>query len=468
MFQNTIFHRLFSMTMYKNKTIPLGEMSFDKDFVKTERGDLYPILNKSNTCEETVSDSIYSISKGNVNRFICRFFPFATYRVDFCKNDGEIGFEFNINIAKARITTKKNTVCINIGTRKEEVICNLSNNLIVSCRPGAFDIFTQKNRGINFLHTFECDEFKNSNDYNLFKSASSSLYASGNLKITNVKSYIDCGISQADMRPIRYENGDVMVENGNVYLTMSIRMQKNMFQGIFSWKPGTADFNLTGALFFDNGDNKWCGDVASSILYNRIDNMWYLWVASFNHGHILGHSKFSGDIRHGVNVVDITLMEQKESTSYSDFYATPHDEDPDFFYSSKNQKWYMAICRKDLSINSYRYAFFESDRPFDGYKFIGSGNDGAETGGSFVKIKDERCFICGNDFNKTSDYRIYSKNGMEIAKFDYPDGGFRGWGTLMPVQLGSRTRYFWLTFDRHNGSGFNWSYGNIYCFEGNI
>jgi hypothetical protein len=32
--------------------------------------------------------------------------------------------------------------------------------------------------------------------------------------------------------------------------------------------------------------------------------------------------------------------------------------------------------------------------------------------------------------------------------------------------MGSRTRYFWMTFDRHNGSGYTWSYGNIYCFEG--
>lgn len=54
---------------------------------------------------------------------------------------------------------------------------------------------------------------------------------------------------------------------------------------------------------------------------------------------------------------------------------------------------------------------------------------------------------------------------MYTAKFDFCDGGFRGWGTLMPVKLGSRTRYFLMTFDRHNGSEFNWSYGNVYCFE---
>lgn len=52
------------------------------------------------------------------------------------------------------------------------------------------------------------------------------------------------------------------------------------------------------------------------------------------------------------------------------------------------------------------------------------------------------------------------------AKFGFDDGDFRGWGSIIPVQLGSRKRYFWITFDRQKGSDYNWSYGNIYCFEG--
>jgi hypothetical protein len=108
--------------------------------------------------------------------------------------------------------------------------------------------------------------------------------------------------------------------------------------------------------------------------------------------------------------------------------------------------------------------FFESDNPFKNFKYIGCGREGAETGGSFVNMNGELFFVCGNDFKKTSEYRIYSKSGMKIANFNYPDGGFRGWGSIIPVKLGSRTRYFWLTFDRHNGSPYGWSYGNLYCF----
>ena len=78
------------------------------------------------------------------------------------------------------------------------------------------------------------------------------------------------------------------------------------------------------------------------------------------------------------------------------------------------------------------------------------------------------CRITGNDFRKRSDYRVYSKEGMEPLHFDLPDGGFRGWGTLIPLQRGSRTRCWMITFDRHNGSSYNWSYGNLYIFEAQL
>ena len=50
--------------------------------------------------------------------------------------------------------------------------------------------------------------------------------------------------------------------------------------------------------------------------------------------------------------------------------------------------------------------------------------------------------------------------------FDRDDGGFRGWGSLVFLPMGTRTRVFHLTFDRHKATDYNWSYGNLYCFEG--
>jgi hypothetical protein len=257
-----------------------------------------------------------------------------------------------------------------------------------------------------------------------------------------------------------------MVENGKIYLTASVRLQEKMHQGVFSWIPGTAEIDMCGALFYDSGDGRWCGDVAASVIYHRAEKRWYLWVCSFNHDHVLGHACFEGDPRFGVNVVDIELMKKaEEGNTYRDLVGFSGDEDPDMIYDEEGGRWLMAICRLDPESRRYRYVFFASQAPFEGYRYIGRGYEGAETGGSFVRIKGKLHFVCGNDFKLTSNYRIYSEGGMVNAKFDLPDGGFRGWGTLLPIKCIGRTRYFWLTFDRHNGSDYNWSYGNIYCFE---
>lgn len=462
------FHRIFSKSMYKNLKLSLAEMTFSKDFINEKGGDLYPVIFKSEDLCESVENNRYFAKSGSVERMFCAFFPYATYEISFDSQNGECGFSFYISGAKATVKISNKTLMFS-DDEKEECVAvegiNEKVTLIVSCRPSAFDIYFKENSSVKYFRTFKSDSFAESHSEKNFKNGYVTVYACGNVEITEVSSYIDCGTSQADMRPIRYENGDVLVENGKIYLSISIRMQEDYFQGIVSWVPATSRFELTGALFYDSGDGKWCPDVAASILYDRNRKEWLLWVCSFSHDHILGHSAFKGDPRFGVNVIDITLMEKGNTDDITNFCAFTDDEDPDFYYDEASKKWKLAICRLDHSIVGYRYIFFESDNPFSDYVYIGQGVDGSETGGSFVTFKGEKIFACGNAFDKISNYRIYSKDGMCNAEFDFCDGGFRGWGTIIPIDMGSRKRYFWLTFDRHNGSDFNWSYGNIYCFE---
>ncbi|MBQ8758692.1 MAG: hypothetical protein IJZ20_03270, partial [Clostridia bacterium] len=342
--------------------------------------------------------------------------------------------------------------------------------LIVTARKRLFDVFVDTGYMAEFICTFEPCSFENALKYDVFGNSVCGLFLSGNVRLTSVTSYMDCGMSQADMRPIRYENGEVMVENGKVYITMSIRMREEMYQGVFSWVPGTTDFELTGAIFFDGGDGVWNGDVASSILYHRTEKVWYIWSCGFSHGHVLCHAISKGDVRFGINCVDVTLMEKlSEDGSDTDFRGKREDEDPDFIYDEKSGKWLMTICRiTSENGGGYKYHLFESYRPFDGYKFVSANNHGAETGGSLLNCEDGIYFVCGNDFFKRANYRVYKVPDMTKfgeLKFDYDDGGFRGWGTIIPVNKGTRKEYYHLTFDRHNASHYNWSYGNLYCFK---
>jgi len=466
------FKRKFSVSMYKNLRIKLGEMTFFKDFVNDTRGDLYPVLVKSEDCVERVASNCYMVKQGYVKRVFCQFFPYATYEVTFRMSEGEVGFCLQLPKIEATIFVRGNLLIYASGENTEKFalpdFAKEECALIVSCRPGAFDVYCKNNGKPEFLRTFYQKEFLESNLQTQFSNGYVSLIVSGNNIVKEVLSYIDNGVSIADIRPIKYEDGTVLTELGTVYFTASVRMQESSFQGVFSWIPGTAQFQMTGALFYDCGDGRWRGYVAPVILYHREKKQWYVWVSSFEHAHILAHAGFDADPRFGVNVVDVTIMERaSDNADITTFAGFQGDEDPDLFYDQENDRWLMAICRVDPKTKQYAYVFFTSQDPFTGYTYLGRGIPGGETGGSFVKIDGELFFVCGNDFQATSEYRIYSKHGMQKATFNYPDGGFRGWGTVMPIKMGSRTRVFWLTFDRHNGSNYNWSYGNLYCFEAN-
>ena len=462
--------------MYKNMQILLGEMNFLKDFVNDTRGDLYPVFEKSADAKESVGENRYRVESGSVERVFCQFFPFATYEIEAETVSGEVGFVFRLPNAAASLTVVRNGSVFELSYKCGEHTEKLSmpadftesSPWLVTCRPGFFDIYYRINGGAVYFTTVDEPAFAQSNRYTTFRDGNASLFVKGGASIRKATSALDNGVSIADFRPLKYEDGTLIHENGKVYFTASIRTHAGNYQSIFSWVPGTMQFEMTGILFFDHGDGFWRGYIASGLLYHREQTQWDVWVSSFEHDHILAYGSFEGDPRFGVSVADVTIMDRaSDGATFTDFVGFFRDEDPDLTYDAENDRWLLAICRIDREAKGYRYVFFESDDPFKNFRAIGCGvqKDTAETGGSFVRVNGELHFVCGNSFERRAEYRIYDKNGMKLAKFRYPDGGFRGWGCVMPVKLGARTRYFWLTFDRHNGSSYNWSYGNVYCFE---
>ncbi len=477
--ENMIGKRLFSLNFYKNLCLPLGKMSFTKDFVNEKRGDIYPVIKKTDDLSERICGGKY-FAKGAVTRLIGRHLPYCTYEMTFDALDGAGGFSFLLHENRVFTSLKncdgKLSFVFSENGKNEsfetDMLFEKGISFVLTARCDSLDCYIKKDGFPQYICTFRSEILKNIAYSKVFEKCSSCVTLSGEVTLSEVNFYIDCGISQADIRPIRYENGEILVEDGKVYLTASIRMQAETHQGIFSWVPGTADFELVGALFYDAGDGMWGNDVAASMMYDRNEKIWKLWVCSFCHGHILGYAKFDGDVRYGVNVLDITLMEKlSDGGDENAFLGKLDDEDPDFIYNERNGKWYMSICRAimDGDSRNYRYFFFESDNAFSGYRFIGRTDcGGAETGGSLLMLDGVLRFACGSSFDARAEYRIYDPfDGKHFTKmrFDYDDGGFRGWGSIIPIKYGNRTRYFHLTFDRAGGSDYTWSYGNIYCFE---
>ena len=470
------FKRKFSLSLYKNLKLKLAVAEFSKDVVENLRGNKYPLMFSSGKYSEKVCGGEYHFDgEGEAARYISPFYPYAVNEIAINRLNGECGFVFEHGDDKIKVTLNNYdglSVCFESGRGKEKLKLNgefaLEMKLSVLVRKNCFDVYISKNGFPEYINTFTADEFADSSSEEFFTSSSVGIFFSGKVICGGACVFDDSGISQADIRPVCYENGDVIMENGSIFFTASIRHQQECCQGVFSWIPGTAEFKLCGTLFFNAGDGVWGNDVAACLVFDRQVQRWLLWVCSFSHGHILGHAEFDGEPRYGRNVIDITLVDRlPDGADDTVFGGKVGDEDPALTFDEKRGKWLLAVCRVAEG-GGYRYFFFESDNPFEGYVFVGSGVPGAETGGSFFRLDGEIYFICGNGFDERSCYRAYRYgcfNKVEKLCCDIDDGGFRGWGSVFSVRQGTRRRIYWLTFDRQKGSDYNWSYGNLYCFE---
>ena len=77
-FSASEFKSKFAFSMYKELKLRMGEMTFTKDFVTDTRGDLYPLLFKSDDLAESVERNLYTVEKGTVKRL----FPLCKLRAD--------------------------------------------------------------------------------------------------------------------------------------------------------------------------------------------------------------------------------------------------------------------------------------------------------------------------------------------------------------------------------------------------
>lgn len=524
------FRRRFSINPYKTLRMKLGEMSCYKNWIGCERGDPYPIL-----CGGGLTESLPGARYRAENlstqtcfqaRLLGQHFPYASYEIALdelpsgCSGvgvqifaAGETGSDYdrsNEPCLRMYASDAEDGVCIRksirVGNGEEKIQTVRSGipytpgmRLIITSRGMFFDVYLQSGERPLFVCTFDVPEMRHILRYHTFMRTTAALFVvlePNDSVQCAAEFYLDCGVSHADMKCMRYENGMPMMHEGRLFMTMSSRLGAGGFQSVISWNPSTADLRMEGALFFDLGDDMWCSDVASSVVFDRRTQEWYVWACAFSHGHILCHATSQADLRYGIHVLDAQTMpveqmqtaegadslsiaaggaENKVATLSDDtlFFAKSGDEDPDLVWDEARGKWLLTICRHttENGKSNYRYFLFESDHPFEGFTFVDRTRVGSNTGGSIIRVGGELYLLCGSDFDQRSRYQLHPIHDLSkctYMQFDYDDGGFRGWGTLIPILCGRRTRYVWMTFDRHNGSDYNWSYGNIYVFESDL
>ena len=344
----TLFRR-FSVNFHRNLTMKLGEMSFFKDWINDSRGDPYPLI--SGAADETVSDGLYTVQNGAVTRMMGAFFPWATYDVtlDSLQN---ASFGFVVDSTEGEISAILSPDALTVRFDGEEhtfpAAYESGDTFSVTFRTGGISAYFVRNGASHLIADLSGEIMHRLRKESVFSAAKVLLRidaaSDGLCVISRAEWHIDAGISQADPKPIRYEDGTPIIENGRIFLTVSARTEEDMYQFVASWDYSTCDFRLVGALFFDCGDGYWCGDVASSIIFDRTANVWRIWMCAFSHGHILARGTSLADPRFGINVIDVALMEPASKTSaLTDFVGFEGDEDPDLILI--DGKWHLAVCR---------------------------------------------------------------------------------------------------------------------------
>ena len=472
------FQRKFSYNPYQTLRLPVCEMSMYKDWVNDTRGDPYTVLHRAGDVHEQIADAAYTVTStegGEVSRLLGAFFPYYSYSFAVCRVsyadvgitvcDGEGGSRIEVMLCDAKQFT------VRTADGHWDFPCEIKGGetVKITFRAGGVSIYLDRGARYELVGDISVPLLEDYLHYKVHSSATCALRtclrAGGVAVYRHVEGFLCGGLSHADPKPMKYEDGTPIMENGRLFLTVSSRLEKGCYQSVLSWNPTLCDFRMEGAIFYDVGDGKCCDDVAASVVYDRRTKEWYIWYCSFSHGHVLARGKIMGDPRYGIQIVDAEPLPLWDGTDRTAFVGVPGDEDPDLAFI--DGKWHLTVCRREPE-DGYHYYRFVSDSPLDGFTYADRTPTGGKTGGMMIPFEGKYYFACGTDFHSRAMYDVYPYDDFshhEGLTCNYDDGGFRGWGTIIGVPIGSRKCYYWITFDRHNSSGWNWSYGNIYVYE---
>ena len=175
-FSDMLWRRKFSLNLYKSLKVPMAKMTFTSDFTKTERGDLYPLIDKEDGAEEFVCPAKYAVRGGASERLLSAFFPYVTARMDISSVSGSAGFAFVGEGARCTVTVEDDGWNTNAvithegGEQRVKIPRDIEDGfaLIVSARPGWFDVYTARNDVIESIvsvdgeYLFACNKVQGS------------------------------------------------------------------------------------------------------------------------------------------------------------------------------------------------------------------------------------------------------------------------------------------------------------------
>lgn len=421
------------------------------------------------------------------------FNPFATYTFNLASSseDGEVGFEFRNPETAERmlvIAQFKDNVIFGLRLRvfdskgniiADEPIANADlkdhkisqGTIILQMLGSGLVLYAQYDGLPKVIGQADFNKYIDLRNKKYMQSFQSNLYAGlkgGSVKIKRAEIALTTGVGLADIRPITYENGELLIDKGRIWYTMSIRGRAlpHHLQGVFSMNPSVFDIKLEGMIVFDREDGLLRNEIASHIFFDRKDNMW--------RGVTTGFSAFANPENEKKQLL---IVESKTDPrfGFTVMHAKPFNligdiEDPHILYDENDKKWRMVACENQ---NGYKAIMLESDNWNKNYRQIAGPVAYNSTGTSLQMIGDKFFCFSGSDNRQIYIYTYPDLKEAGTLKMDLPpwDGqsGTRTWPNVVQLPEGYPFRYIALMMDRINYpdmQGPNWTYGALYLYHG--
>lgn len=285
----------------------------------------------------------------------------------------------------------------------------------------------------------------------------------GSVRLEDARSLLACGTGQADPQVVQLKDGSPLIRDGRLYVCMTTRGFERIcdsWQGVYSIGTDSYDLRLEGALFFGKGDGLMYGFHATKMVYDEDAGRFLVMTTTHEDTHTLAFCSSSADLLHGMHYLECEELPFPHSYSNGHGFNT---EDPDFFFDSGAGKWRLAYCA--LKDGSYVTYLCESDNWDGPYRQVAESDRNNNTGIRITTVGGRRHVLSGGPGTTFYIYEYPSLRCLGTFSQQFPNGGFRGWPTIVPVPYGNYERYLWITFDRGAQTG-RYSYGTLYFYLG--
>lgn len=427
------------------------------------------------------------------------FNPYGTYDVSFAAtqgNSGKAGIEFATPDNKNRLMILagfKENECTSVhwriivdGVEKENYV-----DVLAEPVKGAFilrvqvigtklNIYVEQNgvsRTVNvrdFIRLIDLRRKKyiRSFEYRLL----TKLDAGESVVIKEATAALTSGAGQADLCAITYKDGSPFLDQGRLWVTMTIR-GRHFPQGVFSIDPSVFDVRLEGVIAFDRGDGLLRNELGSHIYYDKEADEWRGLTVGMSSWYDPKAPWFDPDKKIDKKLWAISSKKDPRF-GFSIMKAKPvvlpdASEDPHIIYDKEAGKWRVLACAwgKGKTKGQFPATLYESDN-WDGPYEIIAGPVGVNSTGCLLQK-------FGSKY-----YALFGSSDRKFYVYSYPDlkqlGSLnmfrppwddkiktRCWPNVIPLPDGYPAPYISLTMDRVRYPGIgSHTYGALYLYHG--